>query len=352
MPGTRIVIFFVCLFFALAGYGQPSRQGPTEPKKITFYYTVNWELTTQENAVFRREAYFDLNDMVFDGVYIDYHGDKMIGEGYYAHGKKTGMQTEYYEDYSVKSTIEYADGDFIIWQKMNVDKKYEVTKGTGKFSTNFFYFFDWYLKAGTMNGEFLNGKKIGTWTYYNSSKIKTDEEYYRNGKLVDRIIYTKGDSVATREPKEIILSVNALLTESLSFDKTAFKNTNQYFESLVSYEPSFGRSVSYPGGMKRLLLLLSQEVGVAEQNLSMIRLKIDEHGQVIKAVVYISIDEATDNRVLKALEIHELRFLPAMANGKPLAATIYLPISGGDKWVKLLDEMPTEWIMNPDNILN
>src|SRR5689334_15105781 len=70
----------------------------SEPVKLTFYYNINWELTTPEKSLARREAYFDLQEMVFDGVYQDYNKDnKLIAEGYYAHGKKRGIQTVHFD---------------------------------------------------------------------------------------------------------------------------------------------------------------------------------------------------------------------------------------------------------------
>ncbi|MBS1505309.1 MAG: hypothetical protein JSS79_01575 [Bacteroidetes bacterium] len=353
MPLKKFVAFKFSLLLSITLLAQKKKPDYYEPGKITFYYNVNWELTTQEKSVVKREAYFNLKDMVFDGVYSDSNADgKVVEEGYYAHGKKSGMQTEYYNDRSIKSTIEYTGGDFIIWQKMNPDKTYEVIRGTGKFTANYYYFFDWYLKSGTMTGEFLNGKKVGQWTYYNSTKVKTDVEHYKNGKLIDRYVFTKNDSAAATSGKEIILSVNAILTESLAFDKTAFTNTNQFFESQVAYPADFNRTVTYPGGIRRLLFLLSEQTGVPENNLLMIKLKIDEHGQILKTNVIVSVDEDTDNRGLEVLKLHEPRLAPAFSNGKPIASTIYLPVSGGEKWLKMLQEAPTEWLLDPNNFLN
>lgn len=353
MPCKKIIAFSFSLLLSVSLLAQKIKPDYYEPGKITLYYNVNWELTTKEKSVVRREAYFNLKDMVFDGVYADYNADdKVVEEGYYAHGKKSGMQTEYYDDRSIKSTIEYTSGDFIIWQKMNRDKSYEVIRGTGKFTANYYYFFDWYLKTGTMTGEFLNGKKVGQWTYYNASKVKTDVERYKNGRLMERYVFSKNDSVAATSGKEIILSVNALLTESLAFDKTIFTSTNQFFESLVTYPADFNRTVTYPGGIRRLLFLLSEQTGVPENNLLMLKLKIDEHGQIVKTTVIVSVDEDTDNRGFEMLKLHEHRLAPAFANGKAVASTIYLPVSGGEKWLKMLLEAPTEWLLNPDNFLN
>src|SRR5438105_3597855 len=86
------------------------------PVKVIFYYNAAWELTTAENSVYRREAYFDLTDMVFDGVFSDYNRDnKLIADGIYNHGIKTGIHSEY-ADHTVKTKIEYTGNDFTIWE--------------------------------------------------------------------------------------------------------------------------------------------------------------------------------------------------------------------------------------------
>ncbi len=332
----------------LAHTGLFGQSGPmtSDPIKVTFYYNVNWELTTPEKSLRRREAYFDLQEMVFDGVYQDYTKDnKLIEEGYYTHGRKSGIQTEHFEDQSIKSTIEFSGDDFIIWQLVNDKREYEIAKGTGKFSMRYFYFFDYYLKQGTMTGEFRNGKRAGVWVYRDLKNAKTDVEYYTNGKLLDRTHFTQSDSVILPMKKEITLSANAIYTETLMFDKSAYSTLNQYFETQINYPPSFQRNVSYPGGLKHLLRLLTK-AGVPEKYLVLVKLKINEHGQVDKISIARSVDMNTDVRVIKELGQHQLRFCPAMKNGKPIPSTIYLPVSGGEEWEKVLNEMPTQYFLD------
>ncbi|HEV8514212.1 MAG TPA: energy transducer TonB [Cyclobacteriaceae bacterium] len=320
-----------------------------ESIKLTFHYNVNWELTTPEKSFVRREAYFDLQEMVFDGVYQDYNNNnKLIGEGYYAHGVKRGIQTEHFEDQSIKSTIEFSDRDFVIWQLVNDKREYEVAKGTGKFSIPYFYFFDYYLKQGTVNGEFANGKKTGTWIYRDLRKVKTDVEYYRNGKFLSRTHFAKNDSIELNTSKEMILSINSITTDALLFDKTSFTTLNQYFEAQITYPVSFQRNVTYPGGIKRLLRLL-MEADVPENYLALVKIKVDEHGQVLKSNIVRSVDPSTDERVLKAMERYQSRFVPAIQDGKPYPTTIYLPVSGGERWEKTLNEMPASYFLNVNN---
>lgn len=332
----------ICLF------GQSARIA-SDPVKLTFYYNLNWELTTPEKSSLRREAYFDLREMVFDGVYRDYDkGNKLVEEGYYAHGAKSGIQTERFEDQSIKSTIEFSGDDFIIWQLVNDKREYEIAKGTGKFSLHYYYFFDYYLKQGTLTGEFRNGKRAGAWVYQDVKKTKIDVEYYANGKFLDRTHFAQNDSMILQTKKEIVLSVNAIQTDALAFDKTLFTSVSQYFETQIAYPLSFERNVSYPGGIKHLLRLLTQ-AEVPEMNLVVVRVKINEHGQVLKTAIVRSVDPVTDERVLKAIELHQSRFVPAMKDGKPYPTVIYLPVSGGGRWERMLKEMPTEWFLDANN---
>ncbi len=352
MIAKFLLFFFLMLaLFCSSLFGQGERSLPKEdPVKITFYYNPKWELTTPEKSVFKREASFDLQDMVFDGVYKDYNKENnLINEGFYAHGAKRGIETEYYDDRSIKSTIEFSDWDFVIWQMVGPNKVYEVTRGTGKFTIPCFYYNDLKFKSGILTGEFQNGKRVGTWIYLDSKKNKTDVEYYKNGKLATRYYFTKTDSVEVNNKKEIFLSLSSLYTEALVYDKESYAKVNQYFESQVAYPALFQRNFSYPGGLKRLLWLLAQETGVPDRNLVLVKLKLDEHGQILKSNLVMSVDEATDNLVLEALQQHEPRFLPAIKGGKPIVTTIYLPVASGEEWLKTLRDMPTEWFLDVRN---
>ncbi len=349
----RSILLLISLLSSICLYGQTTEKPRQAPVNLTFYYNINWELTTPEKSFFKREAYFDLEEMIFDGIYKDHNREgKLIAEGFYTHGVKRGIQTEYFDDHSTKLTVEYADNDFIIWQKVKQNKEYEITRGTGKFTINYFYFFDWTVKQGTLTGEFRNGKRVGTWVYHDLKKVKTDVEYYQSGKLLERVYYTKTDSVALNERKEIFLSLNSFNTETLSFDKETFASVNDFFEKQITYPASFQRGVAYPGGWKHLLSLLAYETQVPERNLALVKLKVNEHGQVLKSDMARSVNQNIDKAVLKAIESHGARFLPAIKDGKPYPSTIYIPISGGEDWMKTLVEMPVSWLTDFHNFIN
>jgi antitoxin component YwqK of YwqJK toxin-antitoxin module len=322
----------------------------SDPVEIVLYYNLNWELTTQENSFFKREAYFDLKDMVFDGVYKDFNkAGVMIGEGYYQHGVRAGIQSEYYDDRSVKTTIEITTNDFIIWQKMTPDKKYEVIRGTGKFSMHYYYLFDLRVKQGDMEGEFLNGMKTGIWIYKDVNGVKTDTERYEDGKLMEHKVFRRTDSLSVNYGKEIILSLNSVVTPGLVFDKSVFKSVNEYFERYVSYPEDFNRVATFPGGIKHLIGLLMSQFSIPEKMLFIARLKLDEHGNILRAVPARPLFEDTDDRLIDFLKSMNPYFLPAVQNGRPVPSVLYVPVASGNEWSQMLKELPSAYFTNISN---
>lgn len=326
-----------------------------EPVKLNFYYNADWELTAPEKSIYRREAYFDLTDMVFEGVYSDYEKDgKLIADGYYTHGVKSGIHSEYTYG-AVHKKIEYTDNDFTIWE-WNDGKSEGVKNGTGKFYTSFFYFVseDGTIKGkqGFLDGEFKNGRRVGTWKYNNSSSTSFDEEVYLNGKLIKHKHYTSQDTVVLSQKKAIYLSLNSLNTEAMMYDDETFSYLNQFFELYTNYPPDFNRHVAYPGGWKKFLSLLAQATMAPERTIEVLEVKINEHGQPVRFEIARSIDGTYDDLCEKIFDLHKNRFLPAINKGKPVNYVIYIPIAGGQEWITTLEEMPTQWFYEPSNFLN
>jgi antitoxin component YwqK of YwqJK toxin-antitoxin module len=335
----------------LTGFvGSLYAQENVEPVNITLHYNLNWELTSPEKSFYKREAYFDLKDMVFDGVYKDFNKDgKLMAEGYYQHGVKAGMQSDYYEDQTIKTSIEYSGNDFTIWQKMTADKKFEIAKGTGKFSINCYYFFDLRVKLGILQGEFLNGKKVGIWIYKDTSGKHTDTEYYEDGKVAKHIVYRKTDSVAVNYRKDVLLSLSSINTQGLAYDKSIFTSVNEYFEKQVAFPESYSRPIAFAGGVKNLLNILSQETSVEKGYLIIAKLKLNEHGKIIKFGLERYADPFTNENIEKLIREYAPYFFPAIQKGKPVASVIYLPVASGEEWAELLRTMPTEYFTDISN---
>ncbi|HCW06095.1 MAG TPA: hypothetical protein DGG95_01875 [Cytophagales bacterium] len=348
----RFFVFVIANFVCASLVAQ--QQADHQPVKINFYYNENWELTSSEKSVYKREAFFDLVDMVFEGVYSDYDkGGKLIADGFYSHGIKSGIHTEYSNN-NVHKKIEYADNDFTIWE-WNDGQSEGVKNGTGKFYTSYYYFVneDGAIKGkqGFLTGEFRNGRRVGKWRYINTHAGSVDEEIYVNGKLNSHRHYNSEDTtiLMTNKKKTIYLSINALNTEALMYDATVFTSLNQYFEQYVNYHPAFKRNVTYPGGWKKLLTLLAQAAVVPENTIELLRIKIDEHGQITKFDVAVSISPIYDELCQNIFDLHKERLFPAINNGKPTSMTVYIPIAGGEAWMNTLQEMPTAWFFDYSN---
>jgi antitoxin component YwqK of YwqJK toxin-antitoxin module len=326
-----------------------------DPVKVTFYYNAIWELTTPANSAYRREAYFDLTDMVFDGVFSDYNRkDELIADGNYDHGVKSGIQSEYV-NHTVKLKIEYSGHNFTIWE-WNDGKGEGVKNGNGKFNITIFYFVtvdgQYLPRQGLLQGEFKNGRRAGRWSYYDINRRKADEEQYINGQFQKRVHYTESDSIETKEMRSIYLSLNAFNTEALAYDKGSFSNLNQYFREHVPCPPTLNRNVTYPGGARFLLKLLANTMAVPEKNMEVIRLRVDANGKIEKATIIRSINSTYDILTDRFLDLHENRFLPAVINGQPVTGVIFLPVASGEEWMQTLDEAPIEWLLDYTNFMN
>ena len=322
--------------------------------KVVFYYTLNWELTTPEKSFFKREADFDLMAMSFDGVYRDYDKDnKLIAEGLYSKGEKRGLQNEYFNDRSLKSTIEFANLDFTIWELKDDNREVRIKGGTGQFTLNYLYVSGlvsqpvW--RQGILNGEFHFGRRVGTWTYQDRNKVKTDEEVYENGKLIKRTHFSDDQPVELDYPKEIIISINSLFTDNYVLDRDTFKSLNEVFERTQTYPVTLQRNISYPGGIKKLLLLLARNAEIPEGQVAVVKIKVDASGKVIKYKVSNINNPGMEARALKAVKMYEDRLFPAIQNGKPRTSTMSLVISSGQEWTDFLNQTPQEELVQVDN---
>ncbi len=348
---TILISFGSCCLFGQSDSNPGQDRGA--PINVTLYYSFSWELTTAEKSFFKRETGFDFANMVFDGIYKDYDkANRLIAEGFYVQGVKSGLQNEYAADRSLKSTIEYTSHDFVIWELSDENKTKEIKSGTGKFTIYYFYISglisqpSW--RQGVLNGEFQFGKRVGIWIYYDINKSKTDEEIYENGKLIKRIHFSETATIELDYKKEIIISPNSILMETLAFDHEAFTHLNEVFERGTPYPITFQRGITYPGGLKKLLFLLAQAIEIPAGSTFVAKLKVDEHGQVVKYKVYRSLGSASDDKILNKIKYYEKRFLPALKNGVPYSSSIYLPVSSGQDWIKLLEITPIDVLTRVD----
>jgi antitoxin component YwqK of YwqJK toxin-antitoxin module len=376
---------------------------PAPPIRTNLYYNQNWELTTPEKAVFRREASLDLRNVVFSGIYKDYtRTNHLIADGFYDQGIRKGLQTEYFENGMLKSTIEYTLNGFIIWELVTESGKVAISKGSGDFKLPFYYLrrigHEVEMVQGTVAGKFINGIRNGNWTFHYSDGTR-EVEYYVNGKrilyyenpeqlrailelygeliidaetvrtgksaidkydnvmdalrrhgkttswvdhFVDSLPYSGGIEVDTGKPVE--LSLKSQEVEQFNFDHHSFSMLNQFFEKYGPALPkSFQRSVTFPGGIKRFLLMVELSKNLPEQTTGydaamMAKLNVDRNGRLkkIRGVPFIlyALEEFT-----RAVKPFEQKLLPGIKDGKPYSSSILIPISDAPGWLNFLREL-------------
>jgi len=309
--------------------------------RFTLYYSDSWELTTPDKAAYTREGTVNFIDMVFYGVFKDYSREhKLVRDGFYDdQGVKRGLHTEYFQNGSVKSTMEYAEEGFIIWELTNDMGENEVTRGTGKF-TVFYYNFEQVdrslkLVEGVLNGEFLNGKRTGTWTYKKDGGQEWDEELYERGMLTKRTSVSASGTVELHEIKPVIISLSSLVTEAFSFDPSSYTHLNQFFEQYgPAYPTTFQRSITFPGGIKKLLLLLSANYSIHTDEVKLASVTVDENGNLTK--IKMGGRQDLQRELERTIKPFKLKFLPAVANGKAYESTVKIPISNDGQWISFL----------------
>jgi hypothetical protein len=272
-----------------------------------------------------------------------------MSEGFFDHGINRGLHSDYFDNGTLQSTIEYADDGFILWELTDERNNHEVAHGTGKFTL------DYYavnavstggvtLDQGTLSGEFINGKRNGSWMYTDKSNVKTDEEIYENGKFIKRnSVQPSGYTSILDTKKPIIISLSGILTEALNVDATSFTDLNQYvIQYCPPYDAGFHRWITFPGGMKKLLLNVAQSLRTEVDDNIFIKLSVDENGKFgkIKASLLYGTDFTDEIRAI--FKPYENKFLPAVRDGKPYAFTMKLPVSNSQKWIQYLETAPDD----------
>ena len=321
--------------FILFGTAHLKGQG-----KIILYYNSDWELTTAEKAVVKREADLDLKEIVFDGQFQDYDKEnRLICEGRYEKGVRTGDQKKYFADGTLQSRIEYKNKDFTIWELTGPNRETLMKEGTGKFSIEYIYFENFFeirkWKEGNLTGEFTDGKRTGKWTYKTKDGNRKDEEIYENGIFVKRTAFTKSGERLFDKQSQVNISPNSKRTDAFDFDLASFSNLNAFFElNPIKNIDSITRNATYPGGMKNLTSLIALNLtfpAEARRNPTpgtvIISLTIDEHGIVKNYNVIKGLSKILDNEALRVMKLLDSKWLPALLEGKAYESTISIPIA-------------------------
>ena len=330
----------------ILGFKTLCAQPANQPKPVTLYYNGAMELTTPEKALFRRETLLDFENITFSGVCKDYKTDKLISEKFYEHGVNTGLHTEYSLDGKVKSTLEHSDQGFIIWELRSEKGDPIVTQGTGNFTISCFVVESAgsgvSLKTATVSGRFERGRRTGTWTYTDQNNAVTDTELYEAGEFVSRTDYSLG-KIAVRTKKNIIIALEDLLAETFQFEEGTFINLQEYFGKYVTPLPaSYNRSITFPGGMKKLLLIIALGLQTEVEENQVVKLTVDENGKYQKIKANFLLGSGFTGELASIVKPHETKLLPAIRNGKPVSMTIKIPVGNSREWIDYLQSVPDD----------
>ena len=305
--------------------------------KVTLYYNSAVEITNQDKSSFRREAFLNLENIVFHGSFKDYNkqGD-LIGEGSYNNGVQSGHY-RIYSNSNLITDIVYLQNSFVIWEYITQDEVSEVNKGTGKFSLDFVYYETYYeirnWKTGTLVGEFNNGNKVGKWVYESHDKKRKYEEIYRDGKFIERLGYGKYGEDKFDSPLEITPLFYSTNAERFNYDNEVYTNLYRFFEQYPPVDDSLQRNISYPGGIANLIKDIQRNLDypledrlTETQGRVIINITIDEHGIVKSKQVLKSVSKTLDKEAIRVIELFEGKLCPASLNGKAYESTIAIPI--------------------------
>ncbi|MEO6357582.1 MAG: hypothetical protein ABIU77_17875 [Ferruginibacter sp.] len=246
------LIIFICTALPVAIFAQKITD--------TIFYNNSWQICEKSIATNYRIGTLAVDSFwFFTGTVKDYSmADTLLMEGQYTpYGYKTGLFKFYFPDGKLKLTGRYEndtmrgpwqwyydngniraiinlDGDspdFKFNQFTTREGKNTLQNGTGDF--------EWYTsskvvsRAGfKVNGSFLNGKRSGTWKYYQVNKDRLDlflfkEKYDADGKYKKTFVsgdYYLSGNQTSRDPYTLYTDYNfepikIYVTERMAYDK-------------------------------------------------------------------------------------------------------------------------------------
>jgi antitoxin component YwqK of YwqJK toxin-antitoxin module len=123
-----------------------------------------------------------MQNCVKDGKWtMWYENGATYSEQFYKNGLMTGVWKNYQPDGSVADIIDFENG------KASYFHKNGKVQSEGKISGQMGQEGKWilYYENGQVNaeGNYINGKKDGVWTWYDVKGKKTDEQTYQNGTI-------------------------------------------------------------------------------------------------------------------------------------------------------------------------
>jgi|SRR5690554_1399240 len=162
----------------------------------SLYIELSEEIGTEDMGLIIANGTYQFKPDAPDGVYLIYSNTQLIQTASIINGKKNGVWINYYSNPIMdESTTQMY---FYIDDKLNL-AKYINTKGTE--TDSLIYYFSIYPHADSMIGYWSNGTvknkfyynenqhPSGIWKYWDKNGRLIKEEFYDNGKFIERKEY-------------------------------------------------------------------------------------------------------------------------------------------------------------------
>lgn len=176
-------------------------------QKQVLYYSSKWEITPKESATYFRVCNYNSASLFFAGEVRDYDLDStLVMQGFYSNygtkeggfffyypsGKlqaqgsfkknlRDGLWKYYFENGNIEKEVVFTDGEFSPVNVYDLSGNKIIDNGSGPWS----FEYDWYRvdERYIIKGEFINGKRTGSWTCRLTSGELLYRETYKEGEF-------------------------------------------------------------------------------------------------------------------------------------------------------------------------
>lgn len=351
-------------------------------QQVKLYLTSDWKVTNQENAAYFRDCHYDTDRFLLDGEVHDYiisgelfmvgnyikgkrdgeftfyyPNGKVESKGIYNNNIKLGQWHYYYSSGQLKQVINYAERNpdafkmytpFFVIEYYDSQGKPLLQDGTGVWVNDSIRGSMYDTESlCTLKGKFKNGKMHGKWRLVRiSDKKLLHQENFRNGKFQSASIYDDKSRVYATTSAEILIKnpdkhhTNLWNAEKFEFDTTVFppnlllSDVETVFSEVTGSEYKIqNRAAGYAKGDLYLLQFIAENIRYPQHEIEsdvsgrvFVGVSIDERGQVEDIRVVRGIGKSFDAEALRVVGLLT-DWLPAIQEGKPVKATITIPVN-------------------------
>lgn len=348
-------------------------------QKQVLYYSTKWEITPKELATYFRVCNYNSASLFFAGEVRDYTLDSTLvmkgsysnygtkdGEFffYYPSGKlqaqgnfkkdlRDGTWKYYYEDGNMKLEGVFTNDDFSPVNAYDPAGNKIINNGTGPW--NFEY--EWYNQKERyiVKGEFLDGKKEGTWTCQLSSGDLLYRETFKDGQ------FKKGVSLVPfrrdlQEPfgNKFMLPYKFEVTEkfipTIQTERHHYPQLNFLPGAVPTSTPELPTQLSndsikdervflvvddpaeFPGGMDAMMKFLAVNVkypveariyGV--QGKVFVKFIVEKDGSISNIQIAKGLDQSLNKEAIRVISSFPA-WKPGRQSGKPVRTQFVLPV--------------------------